>query len=132
MIDSTATAFPALHDAQFMVMTTYRKTGEGVPTTLWFAQAGDKLYFTTGPTSGKVKRLRNNPRVVVAPSDRVGTVLGASAEAVARFITPEEIPAADALLEAKYGAARKQVFQSMQLSPTASCFIEIAPAHPAE
>ncbi|MFM7677639.1 MAG: PPOX class F420-dependent oxidoreductase, partial [Roseiflexaceae bacterium] len=69
-------AFDALANQEFMNLITQRKSGADVATPVWFAQDGDRLYVMTGRTAGKVKRIRNNPRVQVAPSDRAGTPLG--------------------------------------------------------
>ena len=71
-------AFDALANQQFMNLITVRKSGAEIPTPVWFVQSGDRLYVMTGNNAGKVKRIRNNPQVQVAPSDRAGTPLGPS------------------------------------------------------
>lgn len=96
-------AFAVLDGAEFIVLTTYRRSGIAVPTTVWFAQNAGVLYITTGRDAGKVKRIRNNPQVQVAPSDRVGNVLGAVVAAQARLLMPEEYAPAIAALQQKYG-----------------------------
>jgi PPOX class probable F420-dependent enzyme len=53
--------FPQLHKQQFINLTTYRKSGQPVVTTVWFAQVGDTLYGMSEPQAGKCKRIRNNP-----------------------------------------------------------------------
>jgi PPOX class probable F420-dependent enzyme len=68
------TTFDALADERFISLTTFRRTGAGVPTTVWVARDGDALLVTTPRGSGKVKRLRNDPRVELAPSSRFGKV----------------------------------------------------------
>lgn len=98
----TPTEFPALQGAEFMVLTTHRRTGEPVHTTVWFAQVGDRLYVITGGGAGKVKRITNNEQVIVAPSDRMGTVQGASEPALARLLTPAEHGLALDALRTKY------------------------------
>jgi hypothetical protein len=64
----------ALGDEPFVQLTTFRKTGVGVPTTVWVVRDGTTLYVTTPAGSGKVKRLRNNPAVELRPSSRRGRV----------------------------------------------------------
>lgn len=59
---------------QFLSLTTFRRSGEPVPTTVWAAPDGDALVVTTIDGSGKVKRLRNNPEVELRPSTRRGEV----------------------------------------------------------
>ena len=71
---STDSAFAALGDEQFLSLTTFRKSGEPVSTAVWIGRDGDALIVTTPEASGKVKRLRNSPRVEVRPCNRMGRV----------------------------------------------------------
>ena len=68
------TTFDALADEGFISLTTFRKSGQGVPTTVWVGQDGDALLVTTPRGSGKVKRLRRDARVEMVPSSRFGKV----------------------------------------------------------
>ena len=61
---------------EFLSLETFRKNGIGVKTTVWFAQEGDTLYIWTVGDSGKIKRIRNNPQVKIAPCKRFGKVIG--------------------------------------------------------
>ena len=70
----TSPGFLALGDENFVSLTTFRKSGVGVSTPVWIAREGDALIVTTPSRSGKVKRLRNNPRVTLSPSSRMGKV----------------------------------------------------------
>lgn len=65
------------HDQEFLSLETFRKNGIGVKTPMWFVQEGDVFYFWTISDSGKVKRIRNNPQVNIAPCKRFGEVTGA-------------------------------------------------------
>jgi uncharacterized protein len=47
---------------------TYRRNGEPVRTPVWFLKENGILYVHTGDSTGKVKRIRRNPKVRVAPS----------------------------------------------------------------
>jgi PPOX class probable F420-dependent enzyme len=67
-------ALSALADSRFVSLTTFRKSGAGVPTPVWIARDGDELVVTTPRRSGKVKRLRNDDRVTLVPCDRRGRV----------------------------------------------------------
>ncbi|MGB7447998.1 MAG: PPOX class F420-dependent oxidoreductase, partial [Ornithinimicrobium sp.] len=65
----------AMGGERFVSLTTFRKSGVGVPTAVWIAPAGDGALVVTTPSgSGKVKRLRNNPSVEVRPCSRSGKV----------------------------------------------------------
>lgn len=63
-------------DQQFLSLETFRKNGIGVKSAVWFAQEGDMLYIWTRGDSGKVKRIRNNAQVNIAPCGRFGKVTG--------------------------------------------------------
>lgn len=114
MSSRSAAAVPFVHlqGHQFMSLTTFRKNGQPVPTPVWFAQEGDKLYVMTQPDAGKVKRIRNNAQVEVAPSDVRGRVLGESQEAMARILPPGEADRAKQALSKKYGI-QKLLFSLM-------------------
>jgi PPOX class probable F420-dependent enzyme len=77
MTDGSSTpdaAFAAMGDEPFVSLTTFRRSGAGVPTTVWIAPDGAALLVTTLRESGKVKRLRNDPRVELRPCSRRGRV----------------------------------------------------------
>lgn len=59
----------------YLNMETYRKNGEGVKTPVWFVLHEGTIYVRTGSDSWKVKRLRNDPRVSIVPSDGRGKPL---------------------------------------------------------
>ncbi len=59
-----------------MSIETFRKNGIGVRTPVWFAEEDERLYIWTLRDSGKIKRIRNNPRVNIAPCKRFGKITG--------------------------------------------------------
>jgi len=63
-------------DQEFLSLETFRKTGIGVKTVVWFAQEDENLYIWVYGDSGKVKRIRNNAQVNIAPCKRFGKVTG--------------------------------------------------------
>lgn len=71
---TTDPALLALADEHFVSLTTFRKTGVGVSTPVWIARDGDELIVTTPDGTGKVKRVKNNGRVTLAPCSRMGKV----------------------------------------------------------
>lgn len=71
---STDPAFDALGDERFLSLTTFRRSGEPVSTAVWIGRDGHALVVTTPEASGKVKRLRNSPRVELRPCNRLGQV----------------------------------------------------------
>ena len=51
---------------RYLSITSYKRDGRGVATPVWFAQRDGRLLVQSGATSGKVKRVRRDPRVQVA------------------------------------------------------------------
>lgn len=103
---SAPTAVTALGDEPFVSLTTFRRTGDPVPTAVWAARDGDTLVVITSATSGKVKRIRRDPRVVLRPCDQRGRVApGApSAEGRAEVVAdPSAQEGPRRALAAKYG-----------------------------
>jgi PPOX class probable F420-dependent enzyme len=74
----------------YMVITTFRKNGEKVPTPLWYGREGGKLYLFSISSAGKIKRARNNPQVEVASCTFNGTLTGPVVQAKARILPREE------------------------------------------
>jgi len=63
----------AIADEKYLSLTTFRKNGERKTTPIWIADLGDgTMGFTTQGTSWKCKRIRNDPRVELQPSDSRG------------------------------------------------------------
>lgn len=93
----------------YLNMESYRKTGEAIRTPLWFAQDGETLYFYTVAHSFKVKRLKNNPRVRIAPCDMRGNVTGEWVNAATRPLNAAEAKHADDLLNRKYGLMKRML-----------------------
>ena len=90
-------------------LTTFRKDGRPVATAVWHAIDDGQVVIVTEPGSGKVKRLRNSGRVVLAPSDIRGRVpAGApSFEGTARLVEdPEGVARIRAVLARRYVSAR--------------------------
>jgi PPOX class probable F420-dependent enzyme len=106
----TATAFSVLEGQEFMSLTTFRRNGQAVSTPVWFAEEDGRLVIVTSPTSGKVKRIRNNSMVTVAPCTFNGKVIGPAVQAQARILPPENCAQAEQLLTRKYGW-KKRLFE---------------------
>ena len=91
---------------KYISLTTFRKTGQGVATPVWFGEEAGKLYVMTRSDMGKTKRIRNHPQVRVAPCTMRGTVTGAESGATARILPGEEHARARQTINRKYWAAR--------------------------
>ena len=95
-----------LPDAEYVLLVSYRRDGEGVPTPVWAAREGERLVFRTEADTAKVRRIGNDPRVRVAPCTFRGRPTGPPVEASARVLGPRD-EAAERALAAKYGARRR-------------------------
>ena len=94
-----------LRNARYLSLRTFRKSGTGVDTPIWFAELQDQIYcgFSAGD-AGKVKRLRNNNRVQLAACDIKGGLLGGWIAGQCDVVSDLDfINQALAALRAKYG-----------------------------
>lgn len=87
----------------YISLTTFRRDGTAVATPVWVARTGDHLYVITESGSGKVKRLRNFSRVMVAPCDMRGRVRGPSVDGTAELLGEDDTETVIALVNRKYG-----------------------------
>ena len=70
----------AITDEKYVLLTTFRNNGAAVATPVWIVGLPDGTAgFTTEDSSGKVKRIRNNPAVTVQPCSMRGKVQPGSA-----------------------------------------------------
>ena len=69
---------------------------------MWFVNYNDIVYVSTTGDSWKVKRLRNNSHVRIAPCDFIGHPNGEWIEAKANILNSNESEKANKLLKQKY------------------------------
>ena len=100
------TISPEISGQRYISLATFRKNGTPVYTPVWFGEENGHLYVMTNSKTGKVKRLRNNPRVKIAPSTIRGKITGPEFPATVRFMKPEEFQHAQKLIKDKYWLAR--------------------------
>lgn len=107
-------------DEKYVAFTTFRQNGEPKSTPIWIAEAGDLIGFTTASDSWKMRRLRNDNRCELRPSDQRGRVSPHSAvvTATAREATADERTRIEEAIDAKYGWMTKViplVYKAMRL-----------------
>lgn len=110
-----------LATSPFVSLGTYRRTGEIVTVPVWIARDGDDLVVTTERNTGKVKRLRNDPRVTLRPCGRMGKVEPDAIEiaATARIAGANaDDPAAESALKEKYGLQYRAILGVEALART--------------
>jgi PPOX class probable F420-dependent enzyme len=113
---------------KYLNLETYRKNGAAVLTPVWFAQDAGVLYIYSLANAGKVKRIRNNPRVRVMPCDVRGKPKGEWVEGAARILDAAGSERAHRLLDKKYGWMKKvgSFYSKLMKRERATIAMEIA------
>jgi uncharacterized protein len=119
--------FDSLAKEQYISLTTYRKSGEAVATPVWFALEGNKIYVLTLINAGKLKRLKNNPKVTLIPCNAAGKVHGKSmtGEAKVHEAESEMGQYANKSLTKKYGFLKRVYDVFHQLTGSKRKYLEI-------
>ena len=104
---SAAAVFAPFQKSKYLNLETFRKSGAGVRTPVWFAAASasgapETLYVYSTADSGKAKRIRNNGGVKLAPCDIRGRLLGAWVNARAEIVTGADAQRGMSLLNKRY------------------------------
>lgn len=84
------------------LLTTCRRDGTPVGTPVNIAVEGDHAFVRSWSTSGKFKRMRNNPQVEIAPSTMSGKPTGPAIRAQARMLSGAESAHAGRLIARKH------------------------------
>ena len=92
-----------LGDEAYIAVTTFRRDGTPVSTPVWVAPDGEALLIWTVGASGKVKRIRRDGTVTVAPCTVRGVVKGEAVPGHATVLGPEGGRTARELIKRKYG-----------------------------
>jgi PPOX class probable F420-dependent enzyme len=124
--------FQSLSGHKYCLLTTFRKSGDPVPTPVWFGLAEGRVYVSSEAAVGKVKRIRNNPRVRVAPATFRGRPLGPPIEGRARILAASESEPAERAIAANYGLFRKLYEGIGHRLPIDNVYIEVEPLTQAE
>ena len=112
----------------YCVLLTYKRSGEPVPTPVWFGVADGKVYTRTEADSWKVKRIRRNGRVRVAPSTMRGRPLGPPFDGVARVLEAPEFERAERAVASNYGLDRRLYMRFLGEAPEDVTYIEVEPS----
>jgi PPOX class probable F420-dependent enzyme len=77
---------------RFALLTTFRSSGTPISTPMWFAMSGSRMFMVTHRTAAKLRRIRNDGRVMVGPCRSQGKPI---AQAIAAVATVLDHPATD-------------------------------------
>ncbi len=93
-----------LKKANYLSLETFRKSGVGVATPVWFAEENDVFYVFSAGNAGKIKRLRNSARSRIAACTVTGKLTGDWVDTEAAVLeAPVEVQEALSALRRKYG-----------------------------
>lgn len=87
---------------KYVLLTTFRRDGRAVPTPVWVVRDTDALAVWTVADSGKVKRIRRDGTVTVAPCDVRGNPHGPAVPGYATVCDPDATRRVRGLLKQKY------------------------------
>jgi PPOX class probable F420-dependent enzyme len=116
----------ALEGHKYVLVTTFKRSGEPVPTPLWFGLADGSLYFRTYADAVKLKRIRNNAQVLVGPCDPRGKPKGEMVEATARILPAEDHERADRIVQSNYGLFRR-LYKASFSGRVEDAYVEVTP-----
>jgi PPOX class probable F420-dependent enzyme len=119
--------FESLRGHKYMLLHSYKRSGEAVPTPLWFGLNGGKLYFRSYSDAVKLRRIRNNPRVLVGPCDVRGKPEAPMVEGRARILPPDEEAKAERAIQSNYGLFRR-IYEGSFAMRVAGTYVEVDPA----
>jgi uncharacterized protein len=121
-------SFESLRGHKYALLHTFQKSGEAVPTPVWFGLDGGKLYFRSYADAVKLRRIRANPRVLVGPCDARGKPKGPLVEGEARILSgPLEEERAERAVQSNYGLFRR-VYESGFAMRVEGTYVEVSPA----
>jgi len=120
-----STALAQFAKQSFLNLDTFRKSGVAVSTPVWFVEESGRLYVHTQADSGKVKRIRNNGRVRLAPSDMRGSPRGEWVEGQAILLDTNGSERINKLFQKKYGLQWSAVVGMEKMRKTETVVIEI-------
>jgi len=123
----TTGTYEELARSRHHLLVTYRRDQTAVPVTVWAAAASGRLYIRTERTSGKVKRLRRDPRALIAPATVRGRPLGPPLAVTGRVLAPGEEQAAETALASAHGWYRAWFEGSVDRLHVDMCFLELTP-----
>ena len=96
-----------LDNQKYILLETIRKNNTPVKTPVWFVLKNNLVYVVTREETGKIKRLKNNKNVRLAPCTFRGKPTGDWQPGIASFVTEQETKDAIRLRREKYGFMEK-------------------------
>ena len=102
-VERPAPDFQALFPGRYLSVTSFKRDGTGVATPVWFVSNGSRLFAFTDLHSAKIRRIRRNPRVLVASCRVDGKLHNEPVEASVEVLTADaDLERVQKLLLARY------------------------------
>jgi len=89
---------------RYLSITSYKRDGTSIATPVWFIQQDGRLLAETDAASGKVKRIRRHPAVLVAVCSATGRLRGPQVPATAEVLPDSAVSLIRPLIRRKYRA----------------------------
>jgi PPOX class probable F420-dependent enzyme len=120
--------FDALTGHAHALLVTYKRDGTAVPAPVWFARDGERVYVWTEINAYKAKRLRRDPRALLAPCGPTGVPLGPPIAATGRVLEdPRDRDFAARVIRSQWGVAQR-LFELLSRPLTDVHYLEFVPA----
>jgi hypothetical protein len=124
--DATTGPLDSITGSKYTLLVTFRRDGTPVPSPVWMAVDGrGRGYLHTEGSSGKVKRIRTNPEVLVTVSTMRGRPAGPVLRGKARVLPKEEWAHAEETLASAYGFARKAYSAVFRMPEDKLAYVEV-------
>jgi PPOX class probable F420-dependent enzyme len=102
-VQRRAADLEALFPGRYLSVTSFKRDGTGVATPVWFVSDGRRLFAFTDLHSAKIRRIRRNPRVLVAACRVDGKLRSEPISARAEVLTADaDLERVQKLLLARY------------------------------
>lgn len=109
-VQRPAADLEALFPGRYLSVTSFKRDGTGVATPVWFVSDGRRLFALTDLHSAKVRRIRRNPRVLVASCRPDGKLRNEPVPARAEVLTgTPELERVQKLLIKRYKVSYRMV-----------------------
>ncbi len=100
------TGLRGLAEHRYVLLTTFRRDGTPVATTVWLVPDADTVLVITGARTGKAERLRHTPRLLLAPCDARGVRRAGDPDIVAigeLLTSAADVRRVRAMIRSRYG-----------------------------
>ncbi|WP_220793331.1 PPOX class F420-dependent oxidoreductase [Nocardioides stalactiti] len=120
--------FDELAGHHHCLLVTYKRDGSAVPAPVWFARDGERLYVWTEVNAYKAKRLRRDPRALIAPCTVTGKPLGDPVAATGRVLADEAERVRAARTIRSQWTLGQRLFERLSRPLTEVHYLELVPA----